>query len=74
MVPRMGYASFSAGRELQWGIALYTVNFTRPSKPITPVANTKLLLGAAKSGKVATGTGRSWNSDHFNPFSCNMTK
>ena len=58
------------------GTALYTANFTRPSQPITPVANTKLLLRATTSGtvlsdssgtgKVATGTGTAWNS--LSPF------
>lgn len=58
------------------GTALYTANFTPPTQPITPVANTKLLLRATTSGtvlsdssgtgKVATGTGTSWNS--ITPF------
>ena len=54
------------------GTALYTGNFTPPTQPITPVANTKLLLRATTSetvlsdssgtGKVATGTAATWNS------------
>ena len=58
------------------GTALYTANFTRPSAPITPVANTMLLLRATTSGtaftdssvkgKVATGTGVAWNA--LSPF------
>jgi hypothetical protein len=58
------------------GTALYTANFTPPTQPIRPVANTKLLLLATTSGtvlsdssgtgKVATGTGTSWNS--LTPF------
>ena len=54
------------------GTALYTANFTPPTQPITPVANTKILLRATTSGtvlsdssgtgKVATGTGVSWSS------------
>jgi len=58
------------------GTALYTANFTRPSAPITPVANTKLLLLATTSGtyiqdssglgKVATPTGATWNA--LSPF------
>ena len=58
------------------GTALYTSNFSRPTAPITPVANTKLLLlasttGAALTdssgkGKVATPTGVAWNS--LTPF------
>lgn len=58
------------------GTALYTANFTRPSAPITPVANTKLLLRATTSGtylqdssglgKVATPTGATWNA--LSPF------
>ena len=54
------------------GTALYTANFTPPTRPITPVANTKLLLLATTSGtvlsdssgtgKVATGTGVTWSS------------
>jgi len=58
------------------GTALYTANFTPPTRAITPVANTKLLLLATTSGtvlsdssgtgKVATGTGTSWNS--LTPF------
>lgn len=54
------------------GTALYTANFTPPTQPITPVANTKLLLLATTSGtvltdssgtgKVATGTGVTWSS------------
>jgi len=58
------------------GTALYTANFTPPTQPITPVENTKLLLRATTSGtvlsdssgtgKVATGTGTSWNS--LTPF------
>ena len=58
------------------GTALYTANFTRPSAPITPVANTMLLLNATTSGtaftdssakgKVATGTGVAWNA--LSPF------
>jgi hypothetical protein len=58
------------------GTALYTANFTPPTRPITPVANTKLLLLATTSGtvlsdssgtgKVATGTGVAWNS--LTPF------
>jgi hypothetical protein len=58
------------------GTALYTANFTPPTQPITPVANTKLLLWATTSGtvladssgtgKVATGTGTTWNS--LTPF------
>ena len=58
------------------GTALYTANFTPPTQPITPVANTKLLLRATSSGtvlddssgtgKVATGTGTSWNA--LSPF------
>jgi len=58
------------------GTALYTANFTRPSAPITRVANTMLLLNATTSdtaftdssvkGKVATGTGVAWNA--LSPF------
>lgn len=58
------------------GTALYTANFTPPTQPITPVANTRLLLRATTSGtvlsdssgtgKVATGTGATWNS--LTPF------
>ena len=58
------------------GTALYTANFTRPSAPITPVANTKLLLLATTSGtyiqdssglgKVGTPTGATWNA--LSPF------
>jgi hypothetical protein len=58
------------------GTALYTANFTRPSAPITPVANTRLLLRATTSGtaltdssglgKTATQTGVAWNS--LTPF------
>lgn len=58
------------------GTALYTANFTRPSAPITPVANTMLLLNATTSGtaftdssvkgKTATGTGVAWNA--LSPF------
>jgi hypothetical protein len=58
------------------GTALYTANFTRPTRPITPVANTKLLLLATASGsaftdssglgKTATGTGVAWNA--LTPF------
>jgi hypothetical protein len=58
------------------GTALYTANFTRPTAPITPVANTMLLLNATTSGtaftdssskgKVATGTGVAWNA--LSPF------
>jgi len=59
------------------GTALYTGAFTRPSQPITPVANTKLLLLATTSGtllsdssglgKTVTNTGSiAWNS--LNPF------
>ena len=36
------------------GTALYTSNFTPPTTPITPVANTKLLLLASTSNTVAT--------------------
>ena len=58
------------------GTALYTANFTRPSAPITPVANTKLLLLATSSGtaltdssgtgKVGTATNVAWNA--LKPF------
>ena len=58
------------------GTALYTANFTPPTQPITPVANTKLLLRATTSGtvlsdssgtgKVATGTAVTWNA--LTPF------
>jgi hypothetical protein len=58
------------------GTALYTANFSRPTAPITPVANTRLLLKATTSGtaltdssgkgKVATPTGVAWNS--LSPF------
>jgi hypothetical protein len=58
------------------GTALYTANFTKPSRPITPVANTKLLLLASTSetaftdssgkGKTSTPTGVAWNS--LTPF------
>jgi len=58
------------------GTALYTTNFTPPTQPITPVANTKLLLLATTSGtvlsdssgtgKVATGTAATWSS--LTPF------
>jgi hypothetical protein len=58
------------------GTALYTANFTRPSAPITPVANTMLLLRATTSGtaftdssvkgKVATSDGVAWNA--LTPF------
>lgn len=36
------------------GTALYTANFTRPTQPVTPVANTKLLLLASTSGTATT--------------------
>jgi hypothetical protein len=59
------------------GTALYTANFTRPSAPITPVANTKLLLLATTSGtaltdssgtgKAGTATNVAWNA--LKPFS-----
>ena len=58
------------------GTALYTGNFSRPTAPITPVANTRLLLLATASGtaftdssgkgKVATPVGVAWNS--LTPF------
>jgi hypothetical protein len=58
------------------GTALYTANFSRPTAPITPVANTKLLLNATTSGtaftdssgtgKVSTPTGVAWNA--LTPF------
>jgi hypothetical protein len=58
------------------GTALYTANFTRPTAPITPVANTMLLLRATTSGtaftdssvkgKTATGTDVAWNA--LSPF------
>lgn len=58
------------------GTALYTANFTKPTAPITPVANTMLLLNATTSGtaftdssgkgKTATGTGVAWNA--LSPF------
>lgn len=58
------------------GTALYTANFSRPTRPITAVANTKLLLNATTSeaaftdsssqGKVATPTGVAWNA--LTPF------
>lgn len=59
------------------GTALYTGAFTRPSQPITPVANTKLLLLATTSatlltdssglGKTVTNNGGiAWNS--LKPF------
>jgi len=58
------------------GTALYTANFTPPTQPITPVANTRLLLRATTSetvlsdssgtGKVATGTAATWSS--LTPF------
>jgi hypothetical protein len=58
------------------GTALYTANFTPPTQPITPVANTKLLLLATTSGttlsdssgtgKVATGTAATWSA--LTPF------
>ena len=58
------------------GTALYTANFSKPIAPITPVANTKLLLLATASGtaftdssgkgKVATPTGVAWNT--LTPF------
>lgn len=59
------------------GTALYTGAFTRPSQPITPVANTKLLLLATTSatlltdssglGKTVTNNGSiAWNS--LKPF------
>jgi hypothetical protein len=55
------------------GTALYTAAFTRPSQPITPVANTKLLLLATTSGTLLTDSsglgktvtnigGIAWNS------------
>ena len=58
------------------GTALYTTSFSRPTAPITPVANTKLLLKATTSGtaftdssvtgKVSTPTGVAWNA--LTPF------
>jgi hypothetical protein len=58
------------------GTALYTGNFTKPSGPISPVANTKLLLLATTSataftdssgkGKASTQSGVAWNS--LTPF------
>ena len=58
------------------GTALYTANFSKPTQPITPVANTKLLLNATTSGtaftdssgtgKVSTPTGVAWNA--LSPF------
>jgi hypothetical protein len=59
------------------GTALYTAAFTRPSQPITPVANTKLLLLATTLGTLLTDSsglgktvtnigGIAWNS--LNPF------
>jgi Concanavalin A-like lectin/glucanases superfamily len=36
------------------GTALYTANFTKPTQPVTPVANTKLLLRATTSGTATT--------------------
>jgi hypothetical protein len=36
------------------GTALYTANFTKPTQPVTPVANTKLLLLASTSGTATT--------------------
>jgi len=58
------------------GTALYTANFSRPTAPITPVANTQLLLLASTSGaaftdssgkgKTATPVGVAWNS--LTPF------
>jgi hypothetical protein len=38
------------------GTALYTSNFTKPTNPPTPVANTKLLLIASNAGTVTTDT------------------
>jgi hypothetical protein len=58
------------------GTALYTANFSRPTAPITAVANTKLLLNASTSGtaftdssgrgKTSTPTGVAWNA--LTPF------
>jgi Concanavalin A-like lectin/glucanases superfamily len=58
------------------GTALYTANFSKPTRPITAVANTKLLLNATTSGtaftdssglgKVSTPTGVAWNA--LTPF------
>jgi hypothetical protein len=59
------------------GTALYTAAFTRPSQPITPVANTKLLLLATTLGTLLTDSsglgktvtnigGIAWNS--LQPF------
>ncbi len=36
------------------GTALYTANFTKPTQPLTAVANTKILLLAASSGAATT--------------------
>jgi hypothetical protein len=58
------------------GTALYTANFSKPTAPITAVANTKLLLNATTSGtaftdssgrgKTSTPTGVAWNA--LTPF------
>jgi hypothetical protein len=58
------------------GTALYTANFTKPSRPITRVANTKVLLLATTSAaattdssaapKTVSNTGVTWNA--LTPF------
>lgn len=58
------------------GTALYTSNFTRPTQPLTAVANTKLLLLASSSGaattdssglgKTVTNSSVTWNA--LSPF------
>ena len=72
--PSVGTAFNGYITNFHWvkGTALYTANFTPPRQPITPVANTKLLLLATTSGtvlsdssgtgKVATGNGVSWSA------------
>jgi len=57
------------------GTALYTANFSTPKTPISPVANTKLLLLATTSGavtsdssglgKTVTNTGVSWRAFNY---------
>ena len=71
--PTIGAAFNGYITNFHWvkGTALYTASFTRPTAPITPVANTKLLINASTSGtaftdsstsgKVLTPTGVAWN-------------
>ena len=76
--PTVGAAFNGYITNFHWvkGTALYTANFTRPTAPITRVANTKLLINASTSGtaftdsstsgKILTPTGVAWNA--LTPF------